>query len=405
MSASTEIEKISDFELKSIYTEYKRDIKEKIENIYENDLINNTLVEDIKPNILSPDGIKKVAILDVGGSFFKIAIVELTKEGDQLSYDIKSVVEFPYPKETNRTKMQFWFDWVAKRYIKLMVKKNVVPDICSLIFSYPIKYEYGGAYVLELAKHWCFESTTSLNMDLEKYLNEAIDTEILENYSFIEDARKFYVNSVLNDSVATLFSSKLISNKKSVGVILGTGTNGAIYIEYNGRQHVFNTEWGSYNPTKLTKLPEEVSFIESLKKKYNMLDILVGNGYKWNLINEIIDRRELSLEKYEEDLLGPIMERVDSDPHKKIAQGLIIRSRQIMSMLVCAVIANYGESEVLVLLNGSGYGNKAQRLASLKMIREYSKSICDLNVEIDVHYEDGLTFIGAAYYAYAKTSN
>lgn len=393
--------------LYNVYYEYQLHLTENINNMIICDDIKQTLVEDIPLNV----DIKKcefnIAILDVGGSFFKIAVINIKVVDGKLKTETTSVKNFEYPIESKNEQI-FWYDWVSDKFVEYMLNNDIKTDLSSLIFSYPIKYKGGKSMPMALAKHWCFEFEETLKSDLKETLNHAIKNKLFDNLTSLDstvDSTGLLVNCVLNDSVATFLSSKVILDDIAIGIILGTGTNGSFIIKCEDKEYVYNAEWGSFVPKSLALTDEETDFINSLQKKYNLMDILIGNGYKCGLINQIIKTRSLNLIEIEGDCVKHILQKDDDDEHKIILQKLIYRSRQLMSMLVCGSINVIKANKICILLNGSGYSDDCERQALLKMIQNYAKEICGLDVEIKIHYEEGLTFIGAAYYSLVKFLN
>ncbi|WUR03079.1 hexokinase [Vairimorpha necatrix] len=395
-------------DLESVFNQYKNTLSHNISNMSNLPNIKNTLVEDIHLNdqIISRE--HSVAVLDVGGSYFKIAMVKIKKNEEKFDLEISSVMSFPFPPMKKGIVMG-WYNWVAEQYLNYMSKEEIVPDFASLIFSYPIEYKDDKiARPSILSKHWCFENKEILKSDLQTSLNNAITNKITKNQNFkniFDKKEKFLVLSVLNDSVATFLSSKVIVEGEAVGVILGTGTNGAFTIKNNNKKYVYNTEWGAFKPENIKLIVEEEEFIKGIKTNYNYLDVLIGNGYKCGILNKIISTRKLDLFCVQGNSIANIMSRDDEDVYKKIVKGLINRSRQLIIALVCAVAANIESDQITILLNGSGYSETSERETFIEMLNQYAKEIFNIDADIKVVYKEGLTFYGAAYYSLVKYSN
>lgn len=379
---------------------------------------------------------KIICVLDVGGSFFKIAYVSISVINEKLDYDIIRKKEIKYPEKTSYTSLMFWFDWVAKIFVNDYIDHKITPDSISLIFSYPVRYEENFAYPVKFSKFWCFEEKTSLNLNIKAYLKSAIKEKI-ENYIFLSEniinqnkntatdelnstklsendnynlnnivnenrfSKSLKVNSVLNDSVATFFASKFIDNSKSIGIILGTGTNGSFCIN---DYYIFNSEWGNFKPKSLKLMKEEELVLSQQKDHCNFLDVICGNGYKSRILSNLLENENHYITHENLDLASILKENID-DKCKRLLLELIERSSKILSALICAVIKKYNSSNINIILNGSGFSQDNQRFNFIAILKETLERLELKNMNLNIIYEEGLTFVGAAYYEYCNFFN
>ncbi|EQB60724.1 hexokinase [Vairimorpha apis BRL 01] len=330
----------------------------------------------------------------------------------------------------------FWFDWVAKIFVNDYIDHKITPDSISLIFSYPVRYEENFAYPVKFSKFWCFEEKTSLNLNIKAYLESAIKEKI-ENYIFLSEniinqnkntatdelnstklsendnynlnnivnenrfSKSLKVNSVLNDSVATFFASKFIDNSKSIGIILGTGTNGSFCIN---DYYIFNSEWGNFKPKSLKLMKEEELVLSQQKDHCNFLDVICGNGYKSRILSNLLENENHYITHENLDLASILKENID-DKCKRLLLELIERSSKILSALICAVIKKYNSSNINIILNGSGFSQDNQRFNFITILKETLERLELKNMNLNIIYEEGLTFVGAAYYEYCNFFN
>lgn len=420
---------------------------------------------------------KIICVLDVGGSYFKIAYVNITVVNEKFKYEIIRKKEIKYPTKTSYTTFTFWYDWVAEIFVDDYVQHKITPDSISLIFSYPVKYEENAAYPVKFSKFWCFEEKTSLSLDIKTYLENAIVEKIekkcKENFLFYSetaynenndnllvtdnnlnsehfeniastttkandnssemikendlcetskndtrkmDIKKNYVNfknldsrflkrlkvrSVLNDSVATFFASKFVDNKKSIGIILGTGTNGSFLIN---EIYVTNSEWGNFRPKSFKLMKEEELVLCQQGDHCNFLDVICGNGYKSRILSNLLKRENIEIDQEDLDIASILMNDAN-DYRKYVVLELVKRSSKILSALICAVVKKYDSSDINIILNGSGFCQNDQRLKFVKILEDTAYNLGLKNVKLNILYEEGLTFVGAAYYEYCNFFN
>lgn len=292
----------------------------KIRNQYYNSL--NELVEkpkdegylfkDVNLNIDYLEKKKSVCVIDIGGSFFKLGIIEIYKEGNNLGHKNVIAVREMFPENCQNSEM--WFKCASKKIVEIILKWNIYHqiDTCSLIFSYLVKYENnGGAFPTAFPKFWCFENLESKKLEILKSLNESIEIYINNHKKELSSDlfEHIKIRTVLNDAIATYFASKYFESnteiqtsesskdlkKSNFGMVLGTGTNASFLIDKNETKYIFNTEWASFIPKDIELLEEEELQIRNLPESHNYIDILCGLRYKIDLLNLVIQERNLDV--------------------------------------------------------------------------------------------------------------
>lgn len=212
------IEKFSSDDIQSIRKQYLEVLSNLINKPKDALLSGNFLLEDVEFNMNNLKEKKSVCVIDMGGTFFKIGIVSLFNKDNHLKYEIDHYQDEVYPEKYDNT--EFWFNWASKKIVEIIYKWNVYDqiDTCSLIFSYPLKFENNrSAFPSAFPKFWCFENKKSKNMEIKDSLNSAMYLYIYNKNCFPKDFfRHIKVRTVLNDSVATYLASKFLESENKI---------------------------------------------------------------------------------------------------------------------------------------------------------------------------------------------
>jgi hexokinase len=164
--------------------------------------------------------------LDVGGSTFRIAMVELRgRDGQDSPMTIKRMSTFKIDEQIRRLPSVQFFDWMAGRIQDMM---KAYPEECSsaepvslgLAWSFPIEQtSHRSGKMQGMGKGFaCHEDT--VGMDLGALIEAACSRRQMN----------VRLNAIVNDSSATLLSQAYLEPATSMGLILGTGTNAAAYL-------------------------------------------------------------------------------------------------------------------------------------------------------------------------------
>lgn len=169
--------------------------------------------------------------LDVGGSTFRIALVQLTgKDSWRNGMHIKRMKNFKIDKSVRDLKGRAFFDWMAERIQDMLEEEGkedrhrrdsgAPPLPMGLAWSFPIKQtsESSGA-LLPMGKG--FMATHGVEgQDLRELIMHACRQRQL-NVQF---------ENIVNDSSATLLSQAYRDPSTRMSLILGTGTNAAVHL-------------------------------------------------------------------------------------------------------------------------------------------------------------------------------
>ncbi|KAJ9629272.1 uncharacterized protein PV06_01318 [Exophiala oligosperma] len=164
--------------------------------------------------------------LDVGGSTFRVAMVELCGRGGQQSpMTVKHMSAFKIDERIRRLPSTQFFDWIAGRIRDIL---QAHPEDWSqhesvslgLAWSFPIEQtSHRSGKMQGMGKGFaCHEDT--IGMDLAGLIESACSRQQIN----------VNVKAIINDSSATLLSQAYIEPATSMGLILGTGTNAAAFL-------------------------------------------------------------------------------------------------------------------------------------------------------------------------------
>ncbi|KAB8075329.1 hypothetical protein BDV29DRAFT_109790 [Aspergillus leporis] len=171
-----------------------------------------------------PSGTEKgtYLALDVGGSTFRVALIELRGNGDM---EILRVNSSPIDNDVKLLEGTLFFDWMAGKIESMLSEVGAQygqesrPLSMGLSWSFPIEQTSNNSgLVIQMGKGFLCSNGT-----LGQELGDLI----------VQSCRKRNLNlqmdAIVNDSSATLLSRAYVDPKTRMSLILGTGTNMAIH--------------------------------------------------------------------------------------------------------------------------------------------------------------------------------
>jgi hexokinase len=169
----------------------------------------------------------KFVALDVGGSTFRVALVELhgRQRSSGESMTIQQMTSTKIDESIRRLAGVEFFDWMAARIQEVLnsegditLLNNTVP--LGLTWSFPIEQtSHRSGRMQGMGKGFrCAQDT--LGQDLA----ELLETACARNGMSVR------VDAIVNDGAATLLSEAYADPSTSMGLIMGTGTNAAVYL-------------------------------------------------------------------------------------------------------------------------------------------------------------------------------
>lgn len=165
--------------------------------------------------------------LDMGGSTFRVALVELsTRAAKNGGMEIKHMTVNRINESIRGLPAEQFFAWMAEKIQDTLhqCKHSQIPQSESisigLAWSFPIEQtSHQGGTVQPMGKGFRAHEGI-IGQDLGNLLELACRKRGLE----------VQVNAIVNDSSATLLSQAYKDSATTMGLILGTGTNAAIYL-------------------------------------------------------------------------------------------------------------------------------------------------------------------------------
>ncbi|KAK4936026.1 N-acetylglucosamine kinase 1 [Elasticomyces elasticus] len=163
---------------------------------------------------------------NVGGSTFRVAIVALSgREGRPSPMYIEHMSTFKIDERIRRLPSKEFFDWMASSIQATLETQSRdwpadQPLPMGLAWSFPIEQtSHRSGKMQNMGKGFACHQDT-IGMDLGTLIEAACAKRQLN----------VRVNAIVNDSSATLLSQAYLDPATSMGLILGTGTNAAVYL-------------------------------------------------------------------------------------------------------------------------------------------------------------------------------
>lgn len=172
-----------------------------------------------------PSGSEKGTYLamDVGGSTFRIALVELM--GREAGVRVTKMESFPIDEKVKRLPGTQIFDWMAERIEGMLNAEGrkstaLSPIPLGLSWSFPLdQTSLATGRIIAMGKGFVCSQTTE-GLDLRDLITEACASRNLH----------LRVDAIINDGLATLISHAYIDGATRMSLILGTGTNMAVHL-------------------------------------------------------------------------------------------------------------------------------------------------------------------------------
>ncbi|XP_045467648.1 hexokinase type 2 isoform X1 [Harmonia axyridis] len=195
-------------------------------------------------NLPSGEESGKFLALDLGGTNFRVLLIELSKN----HFEMKSKI-FAIPQHIMLGSGERLFDHIADCLYKFTKEENIVNEVLPLgfTFSFPLVQK---SLTTGILKRWTkgFNCSNVVGQDVVQLLLDAIERR---------GDIKISVMAILNDSTGTLMSCAWLNRNCRIGLIVGTGSN-ACYVEKQKNAELFdgedlgsgnvliNTEWGAF---------------------------------------------------------------------------------------------------------------------------------------------------------------
>jgi hexokinase len=241
-------------------------------------------------------------------------------------------------------------------------------------------------------------------------VGEVTDPVILMNKALKQENVNVRIKALLNDTTSTFLASYCVDKNTRIGIVLGTGTNGAyIYEKGNGEKVLINSEWGSFDTCDIKKTKyDEIIKDEIVKsdQKFNNLDCMIGGFRFIELLN--LYARDRMGEEYETisfDDVKRIYYQENGNPLKNDSSELSLindlktRNAVILACLIASILSKDKiNGKITISLNGSILENKEDRHLLEKETASILRAIYGEN-EFDISFVfiDNASLIGSVY--------
>ncbi|KAF2097904.1 actin-like ATPase domain-containing protein [Rhizodiscina lignyota] len=241
--------------------------------------------------------------LDVGGSTFRVALVELKgKDLGEKGMEIVKMVSYKIDNSITALKGRLFFDWMAEKIEQTLAE----PEVQS----------HRGSKVLPMGLAWSFpvEQTSPRSGKLKRMGkgfgadHGCVDIDLCE--LIMDSCRKrnlqVTLDAIVNDGTATLLSRAYRDPATRLALILGTGTNAAIHLPvtalsqekfgqrpqswHDEATHVLvNTEMSMFGKGihKVSKWDDDLNEHHQ-KKDYQPFEHLISGRYLGEIVRLIV---------------------------------------------------------------------------------------------------------------------
>lgn len=363
----------------------------------------NTEVQCI-PTFIHPktDGVKgKSLVLDLGGTNYRVATIDFSGEKPSIHPENgwkKDLSVMKTPGFTEKDLFKEQADPIGE------IKRDGEMPI-GYCFSYPAQSMIDGdAKLLRWTK----------GVDIREMIGKPVGRPFMEYLNQRNDP-KFTDIKVINDTVASLFAGLTDSSYDAyIGLIVGTGTNMATFINANRikkldpmlNQHGLipvNLESGNFHPPHLTTIDDAVDALSD-NKGAQRFEKAVSGMY----LGEIL-KSTFPLEEFEENFdarkLTTIMNYPDmyKEKYVHVARWIYQRSAQLVAASLAGLILVMVSHEpsikkIRLVAEGSLFWSESRKGKSYKklVMEELQLLLAEfsLNVQVDVDQMENANLIG-----------
>lgn len=256
--------------------------------------------------------------LDVGGSNFRVALIDLSSESlGNPSTSIVCRVDHSITLAERALKGQAFFDWMAGKIVStLQIYGQPLPDPlhAGVSWSFPIRQTSSrNAVLLQMGKNFkAFEGL--VGKDVGDLIMNACAKKVFRMPPKLLKIRltcwsqrlDIQIDSIVNDSSASLIAGAYHNASTRIAVILGTGLNASIYLPTSslaaakfgdrlqswrpGVSHVLiNTELSMFGAHILPKTPwDDILGSKHPNPSFQPLEHLVGGRYLGELVRLVL---------------------------------------------------------------------------------------------------------------------
>ena len=344
----------------------------------------------------------KALVLDLGGTNYRVAIVDFTQEKPVIYPNNGWKKDMSVMKSPGYTREELF-----KELADLIVEIKRVEEMpIGYCFSYPAESVPGGdAKLLRWTK----------GVDIRKMVGQFVGKPLLD-YLNEKNKIKFTGIKVLNDTIASLFAGLTDKSYDAyIGLIVGTGTNMATFIPADKIKKLdpaysveglipVNLESGNFHPPFLTAVDDTVDAMSDSMGKQRF-EKAVSGMYLGDILKAAFPLDEFE-EKFDARKLTAIMNYPDihKDIYVQVARWIYSRSAQLVAASLAGLIAllksyNKDIHRICLIAEGSLFWSESRKDKSynilvMEKLQELLRELQLEDVEVHINNMSNANLIG-----------
>lgn len=344
----------------------------------------------------------KALVLDLGGTNYRVAIVDFTQEKPVIYPNNGWKKDMSVMKSPGYTREEL-FKELADLIVEIKREEEMPIGYC---FSYPAESVPGGdAKLLRWTK----------GVDIRKMVGQFVGKPLLD-YLNEKNKIKFTGIKVLNDTIASLFAGLTDKSYDAyIGLIVGTGTNMATFIPADKIKKLdpaysveglipVNLESGNFHPPFLTAVDDTVDAMSDSMGKQRF-EKAVSGMYLGDILKAAFPLDEFE-EKFDARKLTAIMNYPDihKDIYVQVARWIYSRSAQLVAASLAGLIAllksyNKDIHRICLIAEGSLFWSESRKDKSynilvMEKLQELLRELQLEDVEVHINNMSNASLIG-----------
>lgn len=344
----------------------------------------------------------KALVLDLGGTNYRVAIVDFTQEKPVIYPNNGWKKDMSVMKSPGYTREEL-FKELADLIVEIKREEEMPIGYC---FSYPAESVPGGdAKLLRWTK----------GVDIRKMVGQFVGKPLLD-YLNEKNKIKFTGIKVLNDTIASLFAGLTDKSYDAyIGLIVGTGTNMATFIPVDKIKKLdpaysveglipVNLESGNFHPPFLTAVDDTVDAMSDSMGKQRF-EKAVSGMYLGDILKAAFPLDEFE-EKFDARKLTAIMNYPDihKDIYVQVARWIYSRSAQLVAASLAGLIAllksyNKDIHRICLIAEGSLFWSESRKDKSynilvMEKLQELLRELQLEDVEVHINNMSNANLIG-----------
>lgn len=344
----------------------------------------------------------KALVLDLGGTNYRVAIVDFTQEKPVIYPNNGWKKDMSVMKSPGYTREEL-FKELADLIVEIKREEEMPIGYC---FSYPAESVPGGdAKLLRWTK----------GVDIRKMVGQFVGKPLLD-YLNEKNKIKFTGIKVLNDTIASLFAGLTDKSYDAyIGLIVGTGTNMATFIPADKIKKLdpaysveglipVNLESGNFHPPFLTAVDDTVDAMSDSMGKQRF-EKAVSGMYLGDILKAAFPLDEFE-ENFDARKLTAVMNYPDihKDIYVQVARWIYSRSAQLVAASLAGLIAllksyNKDIHRICLIAEGSLFWSESRKDKSynilvMEKLQELLRELQLEDVEVHINNMSNANLIG-----------